>query len=76
MDKSTHEQTPHVISVGETKTYMNVKELAGYLGVSKWTVYDLVKERSIPFAYVGRLPRFHRATVDRWMEKRLVPSVA
>jgi excisionase family DNA binding protein len=56
------------------KTYMNVKELAGYLGVSKDTVYDLVKERAVPFTYIGRLPRFHKPTIDKWMEKRLVPA--
>lgn len=55
-------------------TYMSVKLLASYLGVSKWTIYDLVKERKIPFTYVGKLPRFHKPTIDKWMEKRLIPA--
>lgn len=55
---------------------MSVVEVAAYLSVTKWMVYDLVKERKIPFTYVGKRPRFHRPTIDKWMEKRLIPVAA
>lgn len=54
------------------KRYLDVDELAGYLGVSKWMIYKYIKNREIPFIPFGRLVRFDRLAVDKWAEKRSV----
>ena len=56
------------------KRYLDVSELAGYLGVSKWLVYKLIEDRDIPFVPLGRLIRFDRLAIDKWAEKRTVPA--
>jgi len=56
----------------ELKRYMDVEELAGYLGISKWLIYKYIKRREIPFIPFGRLVRFDRWAVDKWAEKRMV----
>ncbi|MEK7390157.1 MAG: excisionase family DNA-binding protein [Elusimicrobiota bacterium] len=54
------------------KRFMDVEELSGYLGISKWLVYKFVKDREIPFIPFGRLVRFDRIAVEKWAEKRMV----
>jgi excisionase family DNA binding protein len=54
------------------KRFMDVEELAAYLGISKWLVYKYVKNREIPFIPFGRLVRFDRLAVEKWAEKRMV----
>ncbi|MFC1522845.1 helix-turn-helix domain-containing protein [Elusimicrobiota bacterium] len=54
------------------KKYMSIEELAGYLGVSTWLIYKYVKNREIPFVHFGRILRFERFSVDRWVERRMV----
>ena len=56
----------------EPKRYMDVAELAGYLGISKWLIYKYIKHREIPFIPFGRLVRFDRWAIDKWAEKRMV----
>lgn len=56
----------------ETKRYMDVEELAGYLGISKWLIYKYIRLREIPFIPFGRLLRFDRWAIDKWAEKRMV----
>ncbi len=56
----------------ELKRYMDVEELAGYLGISKWLIYKYIKHREIPFIPFGRLVRFDRMVVEKWAEKKMV----
>ena len=56
------------------KRYMDVGEVAGYLGISKWLVYKHIERREIPFIPFGRLIRFDRMAVDRCAEKRTVQA--
>jgi len=56
------------------KRYMDVGELAEYLGVSKWLVYKFIEGRDIPFVPFGRLIRFDRLAIDRWVERRTVQA--
>lgn len=58
------------------KRYLDVGELAEYLGVSKWLIYKLIESRDIPFVPFGRLIRFDRLAIDRWVEKRTVQAAA
>ncbi len=56
------------------KRYLDVGELAGYLGISKWMIYKYIQQREIPFIPHGRIIRFDRVAIDRWAEKRTVRS--
>ena len=45
---------------------------ARYLNCSEGTLRQWVSKRRIPFVRVGRLVRFRREDLDRWMDERLV----
>ena len=46
-----------------------IGELAGYLKISKSTLYKLAQEGKLPGQKVGRHWRFHREAVDEWLGK-------
>lgn len=47
---------------------MNVDEVAAYLRVATATVYRLAQRGEIPAARVGRVWRFQKQLIDRWLE--------
>lgn len=47
--------------------WMSVEEIAGYLGVSKDTVYGWIAKRDMPAHKVGRLWKFKSGEVDSWV---------
>jgi len=53
-----------------TDRFLNIHELAIYLGIKPKTLYARVQE--IPHYKVGRLIRFKREDVDVWMERHKV----
>ena len=56
------------------KRYINIDELAGYLGISKNTIYSWVWQKKIPYAKLGRLVKFDLRVIDRWMQKNTVEA--
>ena len=48
---------------------MTIGDLAGYLRISKSTLYKLAQEGKLPSQKVGRHWRFHREAVDEWLGK-------
>ena len=56
---------------------MGVAELGKYLGgVSKDWIYLRTAGNEIPFVKVGRMIKFRRSDIDRWLSSRSVPAVA
>jgi excisionase family DNA binding protein len=49
--------------------FMTTTELAGYLRISRVSVYRLVRQKQIPVSKVGRQLRFRKDTVDSWLSK-------
>jgi len=49
--------------------FMTTTELAGYLRISRASVYRLVRQKQIPVSKVGRQLRFRKDTVDVWLSK-------
>lgn len=47
--------------------WLNVDEIAEYLGVSRDTVYSWIGARQMPAHKVGRLWKFKRQEVDFWV---------
>ena len=47
--------------------WLSVEEIAGYLGVSRDTVYNWIGGREMPAHRIGRFWKFKRDDVDAWV---------
>jgi PTS system nitrogen regulatory IIA component len=56
----------------ETENLMGIEELAAYLGVRTSTIYGWAHVRAIPYFKIGRLLRFKKSEIDRWINERKV----
>jgi excisionase family DNA binding protein len=54
------------------KRYIGIKELAEYIDVKVNTLYSWVNMKQIPYYKVGRLVKFDKDEIDKWMEKKRV----
>jgi excisionase family DNA binding protein len=55
---------------------MGVDELGKYLGgVSRDWIYQRTAGNEIPFVKVGRMIKFRRSDIDRWLAKETTPAV-
>lgn len=54
------------------KRFINITELAKYLGVKNSTVYSWVHIKAIPYFKIGRLVKFELTTIDSWIEEKKV----
>lgn len=46
---------------------MNMNQTADYLGIKIATLYDMTMKRKIPFIKIGKLNRFRKADLDKWI---------
>lgn len=51
----------------EKQAWYSVKEMAIYLGISKESMYRMVKAKEIPCHRIGKLWRFNREEIDKWI---------
>ncbi len=49
---------------------MTIEEVAAYMRVSRFTIYRLAKEQSIPATKIGRQWRFHKEEINRWVRQK------
>ena len=54
------------------KEVMDVKELGKYLGIGKSKIYQLIQEKKIPAARIGRQYRFSKSVIDAWLKEALI----
>jgi len=54
--------------------WMTPEVTAGYLGVSLGTLRNWTSARYIPFAKRGRVVRYHRDAIDRWLSRGSCPG--
>lgn len=47
---------------------MRVKEIAEYLNVPESTIYNLTFREAIPHYHIGKVLRFKKSDVDKWLE--------
>src|SRR3990172_4794943 len=59
-----------------TTDLMTLEEVAGYLRVTRRTMYRLLKDDGIPAIKVGRQWRFDRNSVDDWLRQNSTKSTA
>lgn len=55
---------------------MTLEETADYLRVTKTTVYRLLRQDKIPANKVGRQWRFDKTSIDEWLHRSSVKTVA
>lgn len=48
---------------------LTVNDLARHLGISKWTVYRLVRSNELPAVRVGERIRFRPGDIDAYLER-------
>ena len=49
---------------------MTIDEVAAYMQVSRFTVYRLAKDRTIPATKIGRQWRFQKEEIDQWIKNQ------
>lgn len=47
--------------------WLSVDDIAVYLGIKRDTVYKWISEKNLPAHRVGRLWKFQKDEVDRWV---------
>ncbi|WHZ27567.1 MAG: hypothetical protein OJF51_002364 [Nitrospira sp.] len=57
-----------------TRRLLNIRQVADYTGLSVHTLYTMVSQRRIPFVKLGRLTKFDRYELDRWIESHSVKA--
>lgn len=55
----------------EEKRCYTVKEVQDILGISRPTVYELLKKNEFRWLQVGRKYRIHRKSFDAWLDKKM-----
>ncbi len=51
---------------------LDIQHVAVYTGLSVHTLYTMVSQRRIPFVKMGRLTKFDRGEIDRWITAHAV----
>ena len=51
---------------------VSIREAAVYLNLSPHTLYTMVSQRRVPYVKVGRLTKFDRAELDKWIRNNSV----
>jgi len=46
---------------------LGIQQVATYTGLSNHTLYTMVSQRRIPFVKMGRLTKFDRVELDKWI---------
>lgn len=55
----------------EEKRCYTVKELQGILGISRPTVYDLLKKNEFRWIQIGTKYRISKKSFDEWLDKKM-----
>ena len=50
-----------------SRRLLDIQEVAIYTGLSVHTLYTMVSQRRIPFVKLGRLTKFDREELDKWI---------
>jgi excisionase family DNA binding protein len=51
---------------------LDIQQVATYTGLSVHTLYTMVSQRRIPFVKLGRLTKFDREEIDKWIASHSV----
>ena len=48
---------------------LTIEELSAYLGIKKQTIYNWLHQRKISGIKIGKVWRFDRRDIDRWLKE-------
>ena len=51
---------------------LTIQQVAAYVGLSHHTIYRFVSQRKIPHVKLGKVLKFDRAEIDRWITAHAV----
>ncbi len=51
---------------------LTIQQVATYVGLSHHTIYRLVSQRKIPHVKLGKVLKFDRTEIDRWIASHAV----
>jgi excisionase family DNA binding protein len=49
---------------------LSMRELATLMGITIWTIYNLIHSGAIPFIKMGKLYKFNGVDVANWVEEK------
>lgn len=52
------------------ENWISLSEIAEYIGVSKDTIRNWIKNSNMPAHKVGRLWKFRKSEIDAWISKK------
>nr|WP_281721756.1 helix-turn-helix domain-containing protein [Nitrosomonas nitrosa] len=55
---------------------LTIPEAAQYTGLSVHTLYAMVSQRRVPYVKLGRLVKFDREALEKWIKQQTVMPVA
>ena len=58
-----------------TKRLLTIREVSEYTGLAVPTLYTMVSQRRIPFVKMGRLTKFDKEELDRWITRHSVRPI-
>lgn len=64
---------PAALAMRET---IDAQEAADIVGLSEWSVYNLVRRGEVPHIRIGRRVLFRRSTLLAWLDEREAASTA
>lgn len=56
--------------ISNQKQLLNTKEASEFLGIRKSTLYEWVVQKKISYVKVGRLTKFRRENLEKWLKRR------
>ena len=57
------------------KRLLSVEELAQYLNLRKQTIYNWLHNKKITGIKIGKVWRFEKEEIDKWLQKHKVKSL-
>ena len=57
------------------RRFINIKELAEYLGMSRGTLYVWVCHKKIPHLKIGGLVKFDMSDIEKWIRRRRIKEL-
>ena len=54
--------------------WLDIKELSSYIKIKEKTIYYLVSKGRVPHYRIGKLVRFKKEEIDKWMDSKRAKS--
>lgn len=66
---------PEIKVIESGSGLLDMKQASQYLNLKVSTLYGICMRREIPFVKIGKLNRFRRSDLDKWIESHMQGAV-